>query len=99
MWSATSPWGFAMHAHCGVGVGCLDQAEHLAGLLVDPVLEVVDSVLVLGPDVSGVGLGDILGGGPLAQAFVDVHEQRPYVPPLWPFQHAPWPAIRKVKRT
>src|SRR5215207_7116891 len=95
MWSATSPVGFAVHADRGVGVRRFDQAEHLAGLLVDPVLEVVDPVLVLGPDIGGVGLGDVLGGGPLGQVLMHVHEQRPRVPPLWLFQHAPWPAMRK----
>jgi hypothetical protein len=44
-----------VHAHGGLGVGRLDQAEDL---------EVVDPVRVLGPDAGRMRLGDVLGGGP-----------------------------------
>jgi hypothetical protein len=74
------PVGFPVDPDRGVGVWCLDKAEDLAALLVDPVLEVVDPVLVLGPDVGFVGLGDVLGGGSLRKALVHVHEQRHRTP-------------------
>jgi hypothetical protein len=61
--------GFPVDPDRGVGVGRLDEAEHLPAPLVHPVLEVVDSVLVLGADIGGVafggvGFGDVFGGGP-----------------------------------
>jgi len=42
--------------------GRVDQAEDLASALVEPVLQVVDSVLGLDFQVSRVGAGHCLGG-------------------------------------
>jgi hypothetical protein len=42
--------------------GCLDQAEDLAGSLVEPVLQVVDTVLVLALQILAVGVRDTVGG-------------------------------------
>ncbi len=54
--------GLAVH-----GLGCrggrrLNQAEHLAALLVDPVPQVPDLVLALRLQVRHVGLGYVIGG-------------------------------------
>src|SRR5919201_1680465 len=46
--------GLAMDLDRGVTVRRLDQAEHLAGLLVDPVVLVVDPVRALDADVLGM---------------------------------------------
>src|SRR5688500_4271903 len=49
----------AMHRNGGLGVRCLDEAEHLAARVVDPVGLVVDAVLLLDLDVLGVRARDI----------------------------------------
>ena len=67
--------GLAVDPARGLGVGRLDQAEHLPGALVEPVLLVVDAVGALDLEVAGVGSGDGLGGEPV-DLLVDVHEQR-----------------------
>jgi hypothetical protein len=53
-----------MHARRRLGVWRLHQAEHLAALLIDPVLEVVDPVPVLGPDVGGMAWATSLAVAP-----------------------------------
>src|SRR5207342_825560 len=53
--------GLTVHADRGLAVGGVDEAEDLAGRLVDPVMAVVDAVLPLHADVRGVGTGDVLG--------------------------------------
>ncbi|VXB70832.1 hypothetical protein AERO9AM_20707 [Aeromicrobium sp. 9AM] len=68
------PVRLTVHALGGCGVRSLDEAEHLARVLVEPVLLVVDAVLALDLEVLGMGTGD----GVCGEAFdlvVDVHEQ------------------------
>jgi len=77
------PMGFSVDPDRGLGVWCLDQAEDLAALLIHPILEVVDPVLVLGLDVGRMGLGDVLGGRAFGKALVHIHEQRHHRPLLW----------------
>jgi hypothetical protein len=43
----------------GFRVGCVDEAEDLAGALVDPVAQVVDAMAILGLEIGEVGLGHI----------------------------------------
>src|SRR4051794_1228437 len=69
------PVRLAVHPRGGLGVRRLDQAEHLARALVEPVLLVVDPVGALRLEVSLVGTGHRLGGQPL-DLLVDIHEQR-----------------------
>jgi hypothetical protein len=58
----------------GLSIGCLDEAEDLAGLLVDPVVLVVHAVLALDADVRLVGSDHVRGLH--AEQVVDVKECR-----------------------
>lgn len=49
-----------MNAGSCVGIGCIDETEHAAANLVDLVALVVDSVSVLGSEISLGCLGDRL---------------------------------------
>ena len=49
----------AVYARGGLAVRSVHEAEHLAGLLVDPVMLVVDPVLTLDLEVRLVSAGDI----------------------------------------
>jgi hypothetical protein len=59
------PMSLAVDASRGLPVGRVDEAEHLAGRLVDPIVRVVDAVLALNADIGFVGTGDIRGGSAL----------------------------------
>jgi hypothetical protein len=52
----------AVHARRDLGVGRLDGAKHLVGLLMDPVLEVLHAVGTLLRQVCLVRVGDVIGG-------------------------------------
>ena len=53
----------------------VDQAEHLAPPLIDPVPQVPGLVLALRPQVRQVRLGHVVGGHAVVER-VDVHEER-----------------------
>ena len=64
--------GLAVHPRCGLTVGSVDEAEHLAGLLVDPVLPIVDAIGALDPKVGLMGLRDGIGLDP-GQAWTSMY--------------------------
>src|SRR5262245_27902672 len=66
--------GLAMDGDRGIPVGGLDEAEDLAGSLVDPVVLVVDAVLVLNLDVGFVRTDDV--GRLHAGQVMDIDEGR-----------------------
>src|SRR3954470_24339123 len=68
------PVGVAVHGVRGLGGRGVDEAEDLAGALVDPVAKVLDVVVALGGQIGLVGLGDVVDADP-AFHVVDVHEQ------------------------
>jgi len=53
--------GFAVDLRGRLAVRRVDEAEHLAGLLVDPVVLVIHAVLALDLQVRFVGSGDVSG--------------------------------------
>ena len=53
--------GLAVDPCGGVAIGSVDEAEDLAGLLVDPVVLVIDAIRVLDLDVGLMGSDDIAG--------------------------------------
>src|SRR4051794_2420976 len=65
----------AVHGIRSLGVGRADEAVDGAGLLIDPVLLVVDAVLALHLQVGLVGLRDVDGLDPTLDV-VDVHVER-----------------------
>jgi hypothetical protein len=65
----------AVHGLCGLLVRGLRQAEDLAGVFVEPILEVPDPLLALDLLVLPVGVGYRLGGESL-DVLVVVHEHR-----------------------
>src|SRR5215469_1353243 len=65
----------------GLGCGGLDQAEHLAVALIDPVPEVPDVVSVLGLEIGKMCLGDVVHRH-AAGDLVNVHEKRHLRPAL-----------------
>src|SRR5438270_4534057 len=66
--------GGAVDGLGGRGVRRLDEAEHLARALVEPVLQVTDAVALLLLEIALVGLGDSFGGQAV-DVVVDIHEQ------------------------
>ena len=73
------PVRLAVHVLDGLGVGPLGQAEHRPVVLVEPVREVADAVLVLHADVGGVRGRDVLRAG--AGYLVTIEEERHQVQP------------------
>ena len=69
------PVGFAMHRDRRFLVRRFDETEHLARLLVEPVLEILHAVLLLRPQVDLVRSGDRVFGQ-ARNVIVDVDEQR-----------------------
>jgi hypothetical protein len=71
----------------GLAVGCVDEAEDLTGLLVDPVVAIVDAVeladtnvgLVRFGDVAGLDAGQVVDRAPVtcADATWDERQSRP----------------------
>jgi hypothetical protein len=53
---------FSMNRRSSLCARRIDQTEDLPGLLIDPVVLVVDAVSTLDLDVPGVGPSDVLGG-------------------------------------
>src|SRR5262249_50787324 len=66
---------FAVDGDRGFSAGGLDQAEDLAGLLVEPVAHILDAMLFLDLQVGLMRLGDSLGRQPVDMV-VNIHEQR-----------------------
>src|SRR6185503_4296875 len=54
--------GFAMDRICSLFIWRFDQAKDLAALLVKPVAQVLDAVLLLCPQVGFMGLGNRIRG-------------------------------------
>src|SRR4051794_33955189 len=78
--------GLAVDKRCRLAIGSVDEAEDLAGLLVDPVVLVVDAVGVLDPDVGGVRSDHVAGLH--ARQIVDIDVCRHWdrlllLPPFW----------------
>src|SRR5215211_6280007 len=67
--------GLTVNRVRGLRIGSLDEAEDLAGLLVDPVALVVHAVLALDGDVGLVRLGDV-GRRDAVGHVVNVHVER-----------------------
>jgi len=65
----------------GLWRGGLDQAEHLAVGLIDPVPEVPDVVSTLGLEIGQVCLGDVVHRH-AAVDLVNIHEKRHWLPAL-----------------
>ena len=82
------PVGFPVNRVGGLRVGRVDKAEHLPGLVVNPVVDVPHVVLVLGLEVSLVGGSHILRRRSLWQRIVNIHEQRHV--PLLGFKSSMW---------
>src|SRR5262245_41849819 len=68
------PMRFAMHGDRGLFVGSFNQAKGLAALLVEPVAQVFDAVLLLRSQVGLMGLG-CRGSGEPFDISVDVHKE------------------------
>jgi hypothetical protein len=59
--SFIAPVTLAMEPHRNLGVRRLDEAEDPAGPLIDPELEVLHTILTMGPDVLGMVVSNVFG--------------------------------------
>src|SRR5829696_8036478 len=78
------PMGFSVDPDRGLGVWCLDQAEDLAALLIHPIFEVVDPVLVLvwtSAEWAWATSLAVAPSGRLSCTSMHIHEQRHHRPP------------------
>ena len=66
--------GFAMNGNCRFFIWRFNETEHLAGILVKPVAQVLDTVLRLCLQVGRMGLGNRIRGEPFDMA-VRIHKQ------------------------
>jgi hypothetical protein len=73
--------GFAMDRICSLFIWRFDQAKDLAALLVKPVAQVLDAVLLLCPQVGFMGLGNRIRGQSFdmsVRIHIQWHEISPY---------------------
>ena len=86
--SATSPCASRCTVLAASADGASTRQKICPLLLVDPVAQVVDVVLVLRLQVGHVGLGDVVDGDSAVEA-VDVHVERHRAPPSVVFDRTP----------
>jgi hypothetical protein len=65
-----------MEPHRNLGIRRLDEAEDPAGPLIDPELEVLHTILTMGPDVLGMVVSNVFGRRSLGKVLVQIHNQR-----------------------